>query len=177
MERQVLLVDIFDKPLGYETKEAAHANGLLHRAYSIFLHRDGQMLLQKRAKHKYHSGGLWTNACCSHPLEGTAVERQMRQRLREELDIDCLVELHKLFDFVYYHQFSETLFEYEFDHVYAGEYRGVVLPNPEEAEEIRWVWFSELAACLTQKPHLFSPWFRIAAPKVLQLLSPGSFLK
>ena len=112
----VLTVDLRDRPTGIVSKERAHAEGLLHRAFSVFIHDgEGSMLLQRRALEKYHSGGLWTNACCSHPRDGQPICDQARERLSYELGVDC--PLREAFTYTYFKRFSPTLAEYEFDHV------------------------------------------------------------
>lgn len=91
-ERNIILVDIFDQQIGVSTKQEVHETGTLHRAFSVFLYHDDKMLIQRRAKHKYHSGGLWSNACCSHPTEGLSINESVRQRMYEELQVRCPVE-------------------------------------------------------------------------------------
>ena len=106
-------------------KMEAHKKGLLHRAFSVFIFNGkGEMLLQQRALNKYHSGGLWTNACCSHPMPGEKTEDAADRRLKEELGFETPLE--KIFDFVYKAEFDNGLTEYEFDHVFAGEYEGEI---------------------------------------------------
>ncbi|HEY0272948.1 MAG TPA: isopentenyl-diphosphate Delta-isomerase, partial [Chitinophaga sp.] len=115
----VILVDEQDRQTGTMEKLEAHQRGLLHRAFSVFiLNEHHEMLLQQRALHKYHSGGLWTNACCSHPLPGEAVEAAAHRRLGEELGIDCY--LTHLFAFQYRTAFDNGLTEHEYDHVLLG---------------------------------------------------------
>ena len=128
---QIILVDEQDNALGACEKLEAHRKGLLHRAFSVFIfNRKGEMLLQQRAMNKYHSGGLWTNACCSHPAFGEAISDAVQRRLQEELGFATHAE--KLFDFVYRAEFDNGLIEHEFDHVFSGEYEGVIRCNPDE---------------------------------------------
>jgi isopentenyl-diphosphate Delta-isomerase len=69
---EVVLVDTHDRQTGTAGKMAAHRQGALHRAFSVIIwNRAGEVLLQRRALGKYHSGGLWTNACCGHPRPGS----------------------------------------------------------------------------------------------------------
>lgn len=164
----IILVDTADRPIGICEKLEAHARPILHRAFSIFLHSDGQMLLQKRNRNKYHSGGLWTNACCSHPRVGESLETAASRRLQEELGIQA--PLAELFSFLYFAQFSDHLFEYEYDHVLLGEYSGTPDFNPDESEEMRWVRFPQLRRELVETPESFSVWFLSAAPRVLDHL-------
>ena len=122
---QVILVDVNDRQIGIMEKMKAHQQGSLHRAFSVFIfNKKGEMLLQQRALNKYHSGGLWTNACCSHPLPGEETIAAAKRRLQEELGFEIPVE--KVFDFVYKADFDNGLTEHEFDHVYVGEFEGKI---------------------------------------------------
>lgn len=169
MNDQLILTDLFDNEIGYMSKDEAHRLGRLHRAFSVFIVNGGKMLIQKRNKNKYHSGGLWANACCSHPRYGEALEDSVRRRLKEELGISC--EFKELFDFVYFSEYDEKLFEYEYDHVFLSEYDGGFDFDREEIEELRWIGYDELKTEMLNEPRKFSSWFMIAAPKVLKLLS------
>ena len=162
-------VDIFDNELGEITKQEAHSSPVLHRAFSVFLVNDNnEILIQKRAKNKYHSGGLWANACCSHPAPKEDVVLSAQKRLSEELGVST--ELKELFSFVYLHKFDDNLFEYEYDHVLLGKYNGQVELNKEEASECLWISPEQLAKALRQTPQKFASWFLICAPKVLSML-------
>ena len=113
MEEQVILVDEHDQELGTAAKLAAHQSGRLHRAFSIFVFdRHGRTLLQRRAATKYHSAGLWSNTCCSHPRPGEAVEQAAHRRLGEEMGFECV--LHRACDFVYRSDLADGLVEHEF---------------------------------------------------------------
>ena len=127
MNDDIILVDIFDSEIGHTDKDDAHRRGLLHRAFSVFVIHDGRMLIQKRSRDKYHSGGLWTNACCSHPREGESLDQAVPRRMREELGFSSRAE--ELFSFVYRHVFSDGLVEYEFDHVFLADYDGESIPS------------------------------------------------
>src|ERR1700709_2281116 len=131
MEKQVILVNEADVVTGAAGKMDAHRKGWLHRAFSVFVfnHR-GEMLLQQRALNKYHSGGLWTNACCSHPRPGEETLLAAERRLKEEMGFE--LSLQKLFDFIYKSEFDNGLTEYEFDHVFGGSYNGLVAPDKTE---------------------------------------------
>lgn len=166
MEDQLILVDIFDNPMGTGQKLAVHQKGRLHRAFSVFVYRGNKMLLQKRSAGKYHSGGLWTNACCSHPRQGEELSEAVERRLEEELGVRMPVE--ELHSFVYRAQFENGLTEYEYDHVFLGEYDGEIRLNEEEASEIRWMDMDELAEDLWKNPEKYTAWFLIAAPQVLR---------
>lgn len=119
-EDQLILVDLDDVPIGSAGKAEVHRRGLLHRAFSVFLTDGERMLLQRRSRGKYHSGGLWANACCSHPRAGESLEQAVPRRLKEELGISCPVE--ELFSFHYFSQYGPQLFEYELDHVFLGRW-------------------------------------------------------
>ena len=163
---KLILVDIFDNATGSASKNEIHRKGLLHRAFSVFVVHDGKMLLQKRNTEKYHSGGLWTNACCSHPREGEDLALAVSRRLKEELG--TAFPVNEVFDFVYRAQFGNGITEYEYDHVFVADYAGKVYPNAEEIDEMKWVSFSELSRELVLSPEHFTAWFIIAAPKVLK---------
>ncbi|MBQ8662616.1 MAG: isopentenyl-diphosphate Delta-isomerase [Eubacterium sp.] len=169
MEDQLILVDIYDNQIGTMGKAEAHRLGRLHRAFSIFIIKEEKMLIQKRRQDKYHSGGLWANACCSHPRDGETLEHAVHRRLSEEVGFDC--ELEELFHFTYRSKYAEDLYEYEYDHVFLGEYDGEVELNPEEVEDIAWITYDELARELVEQPDKFSSWFQIAAPGVLERLA------
>ena len=168
MNQDVILVNLHDEPVGTATKEEAHRRGDLHRAFSVFLYHEDRLLIQQRAFHKYHSGGLWANTCCSHPRPGEELEDAVRRRLKEEAGIEC--EVKEVFSFVYKHRFAEDLYEHEFDHVFLGEYDGAFIPNPEEVMDWRWITFDELRKDLADHPEKYAPWFRIAAPRVMEMI-------
>ena len=168
MDDEIILVDIFDNAVGRTSKADAHRRGLLHRAFSLFVAHEGRMLIQKRNRNKYHSGGLWTNACCSHPRAGESLEQAVGRRMREELGFEAAAR--ELFHFVYRSAFSNGLTEYEFDHVFLTDYDGPYEINREEAEEVQWIPFEELAEALQIHPERFTVWFQIAAPEVLDRL-------
>lgn len=165
MSEIIIKVDFDDNEIGYVSKEEAHRAPILHRAFSIFIMNGDKMLIQKRSLSKYHSGGLWTNACCSHPRQGEALDRAVHRRLTEEMGFDC--ELSEAFSFVYMRQFAADLYEYEYDHVFVGEYSGEVVLNEEEATEYMWIDKNELKNKLREKPEEFTTWFIIAASKLL----------
>src|SRR5687768_14206462 len=134
----VILVNEQDEPVGTMEKLEAHQKGLLHRAFSVFVvNKNGEMLLQQRAQDKYHSGGLWTNTCCSHPLPGENVLDASHRRLMEEMGFDC--PLREIFSFTYRAEFDNGLTEHEFDHVFFGEYDGEVIPDTAEVQATRYL--------------------------------------
>ncbi len=165
----VILVDEQDHEIGVEEKMQAHVAGKLHRAFSVFLFNSkNEMLLQRRALEKYHSGGLWTNACCSHPRPGETTENAARRRLQEEMGIRC--EIKEAFGFIYRAAFENGLVEHEYDHVFVGRYDGTVEPLPEEAMDYSWAEVDAIQNDLKSAPEKYSVWLRIALPKVLQRL-------
>lgn len=166
MNDEIILVDLFDNEIGYTDKTDAHARGLLHRAFSVFVIHDGRMLIQKRHRDKYHSGGLWTNACCSHPRRGESLTDAVARRMQEELGFAS--EVREQFQFVYRHVFDNGVTEYEYDHVFLTDYDGEVRVDPLEAEEIKWITVEDLARDLLNRPELYTVWFQIAAPEILR---------
>jgi isopentenyl-diphosphate Delta-isomerase len=165
MQQEVVLVNEKDEPVGTMEKMEAHRKALLHRAFSVFIFNvKGEMLLQQRAENKYHSGGLWTNACCSHPKPSEDVKQGAMRRLNEELGFST--ELKKMFDFIYKSGFNNGLTEFEFDHVFAGDYNGVIIPNKEEVCDYCFMGFDEIESSLKLQPNKFTAWFHIALPKV-----------
>ncbi len=173
MEERVILVDENDREIGTAEKMIAHEQALLHRAFSIFIfNRKHEMLLQQRACAKYHSGCLWTNACCSHPRPGEPLEMAAHRRLREEMGFDT--ELQPAFHFIYQAELDHGLTEHELDHVFIGHYDGAVAPNSDEADGYRWIDLSTLKNELVEHPDQFTIWFRIAIHRVLEFIgSPG----
>jgi len=165
MEEKVVLVDEKDNKLGIEEKLAAHKSGALHRAFSIFIYNSaGEMLLQQRADSKYHSGGMWTNACCSHPRLNEDVEQAAHRRLQEEMGFDCA--LKKLFDFIYFARLDQNLIEHEFDHVFSGTYDGKIYLNPSEAKDYKWINIDSLKSDIKKNPQQYTVWFKIAFNKL-----------
>ncbi len=165
----LILVDGLDREVGTATKWQTHAGGLLHRAFSVVLVRDGQegpeLMLARRALCKYHSGGLWANSCCSHPRAGEETIQAAYRRVREELGCDA-VELRELTAFAYRAEFANGLCEYEYDHVLVGRCEGEVSPDPGEVSEVRWVGYDALARELAADAPSFAAW----APMVLTMV-------
>jgi len=162
---EVILVDERDSPIGEMEKFEAHRLGRLHRAFSVFIFNNaGEMLLQQRAFSKYHSGGLWTNACCSHPSPGEEVSAAALRRLSEEMGFTTPLE--KVFHFVYRAEFGNGLIEHEFDHVFAGVYDGEVKINPDEVADFEFMPIHEIETMLSNSPEEFTEWFKIAFPGI-----------
>ena len=170
MIEEIILVDSHDREIGFDEKLSVHVNGRLHRAFSVFIFRNNlkQMLLQKRAATKYHSSGMWTNACCSHPRKDESLDDAVSRRLNEELGILCSV--NEMFQFHYRAEFDNKLIENEIDHVFFAEYDGLFDINEEEIESIRWISLDNLQTEIEQFPERFTPWFLIAWDKIRFLL-------
>ena len=168
-EEIITLVDLDDEIIGYDTKDNIHKKGLLHRAFSIFIFNGNKMLLQKRNENKYHSGGLWTNACCSHQRKKETLETAIHRRLLEELGFDC--KLEECFTFVYRNQFTNNTCEYELDHVFVGEYSGELKPNFDEVSEVQWIDIGELKKSMVLDPRKYTTWFIISAPRLMKMKS------
>ena len=162
---EVVLVNEIDEPIGTMEKMAAHRKAFLHRAFSVFiLNSRSDMLLQKRAANKYHSGGLWTNACCSHPLPGEDIRTAANRRLEEEMGFTT--DLDKAFEFTYKSEFENGLTEFEFDHVFIGEYNDLIKPNKEEVSDYCFKSFEDIRASLLLTGNKYTAWFHIAFPMV-----------
>ena len=156
---QVILVDQHDKPVGYAGKLEAHEKGLLHRAFSILIfNSDCKLLLQRRALGKYHSPGLWTDTCCSHPRPGEAIEVAVQRRLEEEMGLEG--EMSLCFKFIYKADLGE-LTEYEYDHVYAGIMDQAPVVNPEEVEDWKYMDLQHLLHDMQSNPDQYTAWFHI----------------
>lgn len=158
MQQQVILVDKNDREMGTMEKMEAHRQGVLHRAFSVIIVNDnGEMLLQQRAVHKYHSGGLWTNACCSHPYPGEDIIAAGERRLYEEMGIKT--KLDTIGSFIYQCKFSNGLTEHEFDHVLKGIYNEDPIINVEEVETFKWMNIDLLKSSIIRNPEQYTFWF------------------
>lgn len=171
-EDQLVLVDLLDCEVGFASKHEVHERGLLHRAFSVILWRKGtqgiEILMQRRAAGKYHSGGLWTNSCCSHPRAGEQLGDAVMRRLCEELGLDpagLVGTPHEVGTYVYRAVFENGIIEYEYDHVFVANYMGVVAPDPAEASEVVWEALPVVAQDVAARPERYSAWF----PGVLAL--------
>jgi isopentenyl-diphosphate Delta-isomerase len=166
----VILVDQFDNEIGSAEKLSAHRQNLMHRAFSIFLkheHNPQLLLLQQRALDKYHSPGLWTNTCCSHPRQNEDILSAGRRRLKEELGFTT--ELQNIGSFHYIAHFENGLSENELDHVLIGQINDqqISKPNPNEVQALRWVHIDDLQQELSTQPQLFTPWLAQALAMVI----------
>ncbi|HEY1025618.1 MAG TPA: isopentenyl-diphosphate Delta-isomerase [Sphingobacteriaceae bacterium] len=162
---QVILVDENDRQTGIMEKLEAHKKGLLHRAFSVFvINAEGKMLLHKRAADKYHSPGLWTNACCSHPAPEESVMGAANRRLQEEMGFSC--DLTEVDSMKYFARFDSGLIEHEFDHLILGLYDGDLSPDPREVSDYGYFSIGEIDQKLRENKHEFTFWFRLAFPLI-----------
>lgn len=160
MQEFVILVDEHNNEIGLMEKLEAHQKALLHRAFSIFiLNSKGELLLQQRALNKYHSGGLWTNTCCSHPRANEQTIDAAQRRLVEEMGFDC--ELTEKFSFLYKAPFDNGLTEHELDFIFVGEFNGIPNINPEEVNDYSWMMIEDILLDAKQLPNKYTEWFKI----------------
>lgn len=158
-DEPIILVDADDVPQGVAPKIEVHRRGLKHRALSVLVRdRIGNMLVHRRNPAKYHSGGLWTNACCSHPRPDEPSAKAAHRRLAEEMGVRCEVE--PLFTARYRAAVSNGYIEDEVVHAFGGTYEGPVAPDPAEVSEWKWMPFTALADDLVRQPDLYTIWFR-----------------
>ena len=167
MIQKVILVNENDEVLGSMEKLEAHLKGALHRAFSIFIFNDQkELLIHQRAFDKYHSPGLWTNTCCSHPFPEETTLDAANRRLEEEMGMQC--SLTPIFTFVYKAGFENGLTEHEFDHVFVGYYDGEILFNKEEVDDYYFGTIEEINEKIQFNPSHYTPWFLIAFPRVCE---------
>lgn len=158
-EDLIVLVNENDEHIGSIGKLEAHQKGLLHRAFSIIVWNDQhEILIHQRATGKYHSEGLWTNTCCSHPKLGETILEAAHRRLQEEMGFDC--ELQQKFHFIYQVELENQLIENELDHVLIGIFNQNPSPNPEEVKDYRWISLKKLKTEIAEKPAQFTFWFK-----------------
>lgn len=163
----VILIDKQDQEIGVMEKMEAHEKGLLHRAFSLFVFNDKQeMLLQRRALTKYHSGGLWTNACCSHPRPNEALIDAVKRRVQEEMGFSCLPQAS--FSFIYRAELEHNLIEHELDHVFFATYNDAPNINLDEVCEWKYVSVNAIRQEMSEKPELFTAWFKIVFEDVMK---------
>lgn len=169
MPERIILVDKKDREIGTEFKMKAHKEGMLHRAFSIFVF-DSQknLLLQKRASKKYHSGGLWSNTCCSHPRAGETLDEAAHRRLKEEMGFDCV--LQKISSFIYKAKLDGGLTEYEFDYVLVGSFNGKPKINTQEVEDSKWVSLGFLSHDIKENPDKYTYWLKECYGEVMKNL-------
>ena len=156
----VILVDEKDNPVGTMPKMEAHEKAMLHRAFSVFiLNANDEVLLQQRANDKYHSAGLWTNTCCSHPHPGEDTLGAARRRLKEEMGMEA--DLQFVFKFMYKAPFDNLLTEHEIDHVFIGKTDQLPVINPEEVASYKYMKPEDIKLDMEQNPQSYTVWFRI----------------
>ncbi len=172
----IILVNEKDEPVGTMEKMEAHRKALLHRAFSVFIFNNkGEMLLQQRALKKYHSAGLWTNACCSHPKPGQDTLLAAETRLQQELGFSA--DLKKIFEFTYRSDFDNGLTEYEFDHVFAGVYEGDIVPDKDEVADYCYKSIAAIKESLASHAEKYTSWFAIAFPMIEKWMKEQAILK
>lgn len=162
MQEIINLVNTEGQRVGKVEKMEAHQKGLLHEAFSIFIFNENdELLLQRRALEKYHSGGLWTNTCCSHAKTDEELEHAIHRRLVEEMGFDT--DMKKIYDFIYKVDLDHGLIEHEYDHVFIGKiYKDILInPNPEEVCEYRWTNLSDLKKDVKNNPNSYTEWIKI----------------
>jgi isopentenyl-diphosphate delta-isomerase len=165
VKQQVVLVDKNNRKIGIEEKIKSHKEGKLHRAFSIFiLNSKGELLLQQRAKTKYHSAKLWSNSVCSHPKPNETYLQATHRRLKEEMGFDC--KLKKLFCFIYNTGFKNGLIENEYDCVFIGKFDGKPKPNHKEIMNYKWISMKELKKDIISHPNKYSVWLKIALNRI-----------
>ncbi len=160
----VILVNESDVQTGVMEKLEAHQKGLLHRAFSVIIRNDkDEWLLQQRAFHKYHSGGLWTNACCSHPRPGEEIIDAAKRRLKEEMGIES--ELKITGHILYRCEFENGLTEHEYDYILNGNYNSDPVLNVEEANDFKWMSLSRIQDDIIKFPERYTHWFKLLVEK------------
>lgn len=165
---EVILVNTDNEVLGYMEKMEAHEKGLLHRAFSIFIfNTKGEILLQKRAISKYHSGGLWTNTCCSHPRKNESFLDAANRRLSEEMGMSCV--LNEVFSFIYKAELDNNLTEHEYDQVLFGTTDQIPVLNKAEAEDYKYIKPDQLKIDIHNNPSQYTEWLKISFEKVYHL--------
>ncbi len=165
MMEKVILVNENDVVIGTMEKLEAHKKGLLHRAFSVFIFNDkNELLLQRRALNKYHSGGLWTNTCCSHPRPNENILNAANRRLVEEMGFET--ELTFKTSFIYNTEFENGLTEHEFDHIFFGTYNVNPKINADEVDSFSWLTIEDVNQKIKQNPNDFTSWFKIALEKL-----------
>lgn len=167
MKEFITLVDENDLPLGPMEKLEAHEKGLLHRAFSVFIFNSkGEVLLQQRADEKYHSAGLWSNTCCSHPNYQEPLLAAIKRRMQEEMNMQAEVQFQ--FKFIYKASLENNLVEHEVDHVYFGFTDDEPKINMDEVKDWKYMNLAELEKELITHPENYSQWLNICFPKVVK---------
>ena len=173
LNNNVVLVDPEDVEIGVMPKMEAHQKGALHRAFSVFIFNSkGQLLLQQRAASKYHSPGLWSNTCCSHPYPGERVEDAAKRRIKEEMGITC--SLRQVFHFIYKAPVNNGLTEHEYDYVFFGTTDIYPKINTEEVQDWKYISLDELEHDIKAFPENYTEWLKIVLDQVLKFNKNGN---
>ena len=169
-EEQVILVDENDNQIGLMPKMEAHEKALLHRAFSVFVFNNkNELMLQKRAMHKYHSPGLWTNTCCSHQRDGESNLEAGKRRLQEEMGF--VTDLQESTSFIYKAPFDNGLTEHEYDHVMIGHFNDEPIINADEAADWKWMPLEAVKIDMALHPELYTAWFKIIFEKFYEFIN------
>jgi isopentenyl-diphosphate delta-isomerase len=164
IEEHVILVNDKDEQIGTMPKLEAHEKAVLHRAFSVFIFNDqNELMLQQRAKQKYHSPLLWTNTCCSHQRVGESNLEAGKRRLMEEMGF--VVDLKDTLAFIYKAPFDNGLTEHEFDHIMVGHSNNEPIINPDEVEAWKWMSLETVKADIESHPEIYTEWFKIIFDK------------
>ncbi len=169
MNQSLILVDENDIQQGNGKKLLIHQLGLLHRAFSVFIfNTKGELLMQQRAMGKYHSGGLWSNTCCSHPQFGEDILESIQKRLNEEMGMKCTTEF--AFSFIYKVKFDNGLTEHEYDHVYVGISDDLPIPDESEVKNWQYINLKKLESDIVKHPEIYTEWVKICLPRLKEYL-------
>jgi len=171
MEKEnVVLVDVYDNEIGVMEKMEAHEKGVLHRAFSVFIfNSEGEILLQKRSSEKYHSGGLWSNTCCSHPRVGEGLDSATSRRLMEEMGMSTA--LFPIFSFQYKSNLDHDMIENELDHVFIGYSNDIPVPNKDEVETYCYMSPDLLALGFEKHPDEYTTWLKICFKELMNYIN------
>jgi len=164
-KEKVIVVNQQGQEVGFEAQDIAHAHGILHRSFGVFIvNSQGQMLIHKRAATKKYCAGLWSNACSSHPKPGEDTQEAAEKRLNDEMGISC--QLHEAFPFIYNTDSEKNACDYGYAHLYIGISDSDPIPNAQEFEAFKWVTLSDLLKDVHENPALYSQWFRLVVEGV-----------
>lgn len=170
-EEQVILVNKNDEKIGLMPKMEAHEKALLHRAFSVFVFNNkNELMLQQRAKNKYHSPLLWANTCCSHQRDGETNIQAGKRRLQEEMGFVC--DLKEVTSFIYKAPFDNGLTEHELDHIMIGYYNNNPVLNKEEVENFKWMTLEAVKEDIGKQPKIYTEWFKIIFDKFYHHIKP-----
>lgn len=170
IEEKVILVDETGKAIGLMPKMEAHEKALLHRAFSVFVfNENNELMLQKRAAHKYHSPSLWTNTCCSHQRDGEENVEAGKRRLQEEMGF--VTDLTEVTSFTYKAPFDNGLTEHEFDHILVGKFNDEPKVNPDEVEDWKWMSLEAVKIDMERNPRIYTAWFKIIFEKYYSFIN------